>query len=897
MGCEARWLSERYLRRWGAGGWGELAETVGVTASVPVGLGALGHSADEWAASGGWDEWVDDDEGEGCAECGDKEGVEEAGEGGDEAEYDEDCSCFDDVGGCADCEEGLSVGGRDGGGLFEAGGVSGPETPAVLSKIGAYVRSHQKDPMMVAIKIKPGGKAKLLGTLKKAGFDVDELETMSTGQRFIVFMSKKELAQLASGVKPKKGAGPAKKGARGPKGAAAAGKGEDLPKALSGIGAYLRPHMKDKSKATIKIDAKKEDELLGVLASMGFNVDKLDTMKTGQRFMVFLDRKEMEAKFAGKMDKLWAAAGGVVVDKLEPTANTYLVLPSSKGLGSWTLPKGKVDAGETAKKAAVREVEEESGLKASILPGGYLGKHKGDYSQTEYWLMLRKGGSPAKAGWETSEVKELPLGAALALLKKARDIQVMTKAIKVLAKLSGSTEAEVLAAAGAAAQPEKVVVVGMPKLQKELKAVGGYLRAHETDANMIVVKAPKANAKALEDLLKSLGLDVDKLKSALGAKNLMFFVPKEQLEKAIGVPIKIADLKGSGAASGVGLGATAAAGALAKLAKKHDLPALGDTEPSHVVDIGGTKVRFYGFTDEMMDKTVPEFQKAYTKLKQKGFEKAWGGRIYVYPFANGGTLGRYEYKWDMTELWKGMDTETIVHELGHRWWYKGMTKANRFKFIDWIEAQARYGVEPLKPVSDYPYRAHGRMKKKGGKWVPARRKSPDSWEAFAEAFAYYVMDKEMDHQQRLTFKLVTKGGPVEAREDDTLKDRIRSLLKSWEEPLAERRFDGTGPRGRGPRTGRGLGRCAAEDGRGYGGGEIGDDEWDEEADSLMRERNHDGTGPRGRGPRTGRGRGLCPDEEDALTAAVRKIVTTEEEEPFSFEIELGDDGAFEWERH
>jgi 8-oxo-dGTP pyrophosphatase MutT (NUDIX family) len=53
--------------------------------------------------------------------------------------------------------------------------------------------------------------------------------------------------------------------------------------------------------------------------------------------------------------KLIKAAGGLVSDG----SNQYLFIFRN---GKWDLPKGKLDSGETAKIAAVREVEEECGI-------------------------------------------------------------------------------------------------------------------------------------------------------------------------------------------------------------------------------------------------------------------------------------------------------------------------------------------------------------------------------------------------------------------------------------------------------------------------------------------------------------------------------------------------------
>ena len=45
----------------------------------------------------------------------------------------------------------------------------------------------------------------------------------------------------------------------------------------------------------------------------------------------------------------------------------YLLVEASKSRGVWVLPKGHIEPGETAEAAAVREVEEEAGVRAAIV--------------------------------------------------------------------------------------------------------------------------------------------------------------------------------------------------------------------------------------------------------------------------------------------------------------------------------------------------------------------------------------------------------------------------------------------------------------------------------------------------------------------------------------------------
>ena len=64
----------------------------------------------------------------------------------------------------------------------------------------------------------------------------------------------------------------------------------------------------------------------------------------------------------------------------------------------WSFPKGKLDPGESWEEAALREVEEEVGLRcrlgAELPPVGYR-DHKGREKAVRYWLMEPEDGAAA----------------------------------------------------------------------------------------------------------------------------------------------------------------------------------------------------------------------------------------------------------------------------------------------------------------------------------------------------------------------------------------------------------------------------------------------------------------------------------------------------------------------
>lgn len=86
------------------------------------------------------------------------------------------------------------------------------------------------------------------------------------------------------------------------------------------------------------------------------------------------------------------AAGGVVV-RGKGADQTILVIHRPK-YDDWSLPKGKLDPGEAAKEAALREVAEETGHQCRIIgklqPVFY--EKKGAPKRVRYWLMKVEGG-------------------------------------------------------------------------------------------------------------------------------------------------------------------------------------------------------------------------------------------------------------------------------------------------------------------------------------------------------------------------------------------------------------------------------------------------------------------------------------------------------------------------
>jgi 8-oxo-dGTP diphosphatase len=83
------------------------------------------------------------------------------------------------------------------------------------------------------------------------------------------------------------------------------------------------------------------------------------------------------------------AAGGIV------TRDGKVLLVHRPKYDDWTFPKGKLDAGESDEQAAVREVEEETGLRCSLgreLPSTSYTDSRGRPKIVRYWQMQAEEG-------------------------------------------------------------------------------------------------------------------------------------------------------------------------------------------------------------------------------------------------------------------------------------------------------------------------------------------------------------------------------------------------------------------------------------------------------------------------------------------------------------------------
>jgi 8-oxo-dGTP diphosphatase len=115
------------------------------------------------------------------------------------------------------------------------------------------------------------------------------------------------------------------------------------------------------------------------------------------------------------------AAGGLVVREAEGGVEVALV--HRPKYDDWSLPKGKLDAGESFEAAALREVAEETGLRCELgrqlEPTRYVDR-KGRDKLVRYFLMRPIDGRFEPTA-EVDEMRWLPPTEALTLLDYEHD--------------------------------------------------------------------------------------------------------------------------------------------------------------------------------------------------------------------------------------------------------------------------------------------------------------------------------------------------------------------------------------------------------------------------------------------------------------------------------------------
>ena len=140
-----------------------------------------------------------------------------------------------------------------------------------------------------------------------------------------------------------------------------------------------------------------QDDVFQLIDSQSFDFVKLynESIKQRGKHHFYIQTTDPKSFFKEllKQVKFIKAAGGLVKNE----NNEYLFI---KRLGKWDLPKGKLEKGEKMRETALREVEEECGIKIDVLKR----KIKSTYhSYVMFGELIIK-----KTNWYEMEIKGRP---------------------------------------------------------------------------------------------------------------------------------------------------------------------------------------------------------------------------------------------------------------------------------------------------------------------------------------------------------------------------------------------------------------------------------------------------------------------------------------------------------
>jgi 8-oxo-dGTP diphosphatase len=117
------------------------------------------------------------------------------------------------------------------------------------------------------------------------------------------------------------------------------------------------------------------------------------------------------------------AAGGFVT-RTAPSGDIEVLVVHRPRYDDWSLPKGKLERGESVEAAALREVEEETGVRCALgdpVADLHYVDRRDRPKVVHYFMMTPIGTVPWAANDEVDEVRWLPAGNATSLLTYEAD--------------------------------------------------------------------------------------------------------------------------------------------------------------------------------------------------------------------------------------------------------------------------------------------------------------------------------------------------------------------------------------------------------------------------------------------------------------------------------------------
>jgi len=135
------------------------------------------------------------------------------------------------------------------------------------------------------------------------------------------------------------------------------------------------------------------------------------------------------------------SAGGVIFRKTGELVEVALIATKNKTV--WTLPKGIIDKNESAEMAAVREIQEETGLTGEIVDRlgeksywFYLKDENAKCKKTVTYFLIRYiSGETTDFSWEVDEARWFPIDDARKMLSYNSDREILSRAIEKISQL------------------------------------------------------------------------------------------------------------------------------------------------------------------------------------------------------------------------------------------------------------------------------------------------------------------------------------------------------------------------------------------------------------------------------------------------------------------------------
>lgn len=131
------------------------------------------------------------------------------------------------------------------------------------------------------------------------------------------------------------------------------------------------------------------------------------------------------------------SAGGLVVDR-DSGAAAVIGRLDRRGRMLWSLPKGHIEAGETAEEAAVREVAEETGIIGRVVaPLGtidfwFVAEDRRVHKTVHHFLLRALGGELSDEDVEVAEVAWVPLHELESRLAYADERRLIRRATELM---------------------------------------------------------------------------------------------------------------------------------------------------------------------------------------------------------------------------------------------------------------------------------------------------------------------------------------------------------------------------------------------------------------------------------------------------------------------------------